>query len=310
MFNMKKKNYKKTRSGKNIRISNSDKIFYAVVFVLVSLVFLVTLYPLVYIVSASFSSARAVSTGQVVLWPVEFSLDGYKEVFGNKDIARGYVNTIFYTCFGTFINVAVTMMAAYPLSRSDFKGRNKLAFIFTFTMLFNGGMIPTYLVVNGMGLTDTVWAMVLPNALSVYNMIVARTFIQNNIPNEMLQAAQIDGCSDTRYFFSMVLPLSKTVIAVITLFYAVGHWNSFFNAFLYLNDRSRYPLQIILKEILVSSKIEANMLMDAEQMDAKQGLAELLKFSLIIVATVPILCVYPFVQKYFVKGVMVGSVKG
>jgi len=290
--------------------SRDDKIFDAVVLFIVSVIFIIMLYPLIYIVSASFSSARAVSTGKVFLWPVEPSIEGYRAVFENKDILGGYINTIFYTVLGTFINIAVTMMAAYPLARSDFKARGVLSFVFTFTMLFSGGMVPTYLVIKQLGMINTVWALVLPGAISVYNMIVARSFIQSNIPNELLQAAQIDGCSDTRYFFSMVLPLSKTVIAVITLFYAVTHWNSFFNAFLYLNDREKYPLQIILKEILVSSKVDASMVLDEELMAAKQGLAELLKFSLIIVATAPILCVYPFIQKYFVKGVMIGSVKG
>ena len=303
---MKKEQNIKSKIGR----SRDDKIFDAVVMLVVTFIFIIMLYPLIYIVSASFSSARAVSTGRVFLWPVDPSLEGYRAVFENKDILSGYINTIFYTCFGTFINIAVTMMAAYPLARVDFKARGVLSFVFTFTMLFSGGMVPTYLVIKQLGMINTVWAMVLPGALSVYNMIVARSFIQSNIPHELLQAAQIDGCSDTKYFFAMVLPLSKTVIAVITLFYAVTHWNAFFNAFLYLNDRSKYPLQIILKEILVSSKIDANMVIDEELMAAKQGLAELLKFSLIIVATAPILCVYPFIQKYFVKGVMIGSVKG
>ena len=302
------------KNEKNIKSkigrSRDDKIFDAVVMLVVTFIFIVMLYPLIYIVSASFSSARAVSTGRVFLWPVEPSVEGYRAVFENKDILGGYINTIFYTVFGTFINIAVTMMAAYPLARVDFKARGVLSFVFTFTMLFNGGMVPTYLVIKQLGMINTVWALVLPGAISVYNMIVARSFIQSNIPNELLQAAQIDGCSDTRYFFSMVLPLSKTVIAVITLFYAVTHWNAFFNAFLYLNDRAKYPLQIILKEILVSSKVDASMVLDEELMAAKQGLAELLKFSLIIGATAPILCVYPFIQKYFVKGVMIGSVKG
>ncbi|MBE7054757.1 MAG: carbohydrate ABC transporter permease [Ruminococcaceae bacterium] len=307
---MSNKNLNKTNVINKISLSRDDKIFNVFVLIVVSFVFIITLYPLIYIVSASFSSARAVSTGQVVLWPVDFSIEGYRAVFENRDIGRSYVNTIFYTCLGTFINVAVTMMAAYPLARRDLRGRSAFSFIFTFTMLFNGGMVPTYLVIKRLGMIDSIWSLVLPNAISVYNMIVARTFIQNNIPNEMLEASQIDGCSDAQYFFKMVLPLSKTVIAVITLFYAVSHWNSFFNAFLYINDRSKYPLQIILREILVASKIDANMVMDEETMAAKQGLAELLKFSLIIVATAPILCVYPFIQRYFVKGVMIGSVKG
>lgn len=297
-------------SGIKVKKSRSDKTFDIVVLIILTLLLIQVLYPLVYIVSASFSSPSAVTSGKVVLFPVDFSLDGYKAVFENKDIWLGYKNTIIYTVFGTFINVAVTLMAAYPLSRRDLGGRGILTFFFTFTMLFGGGMIPNYILIRELHLMNTRWAILLPGALSVYNMIVARTFIQNNIPDELLEASQLDGCSDTKYFFRIILPLSKAIIAVLVLFYGVGHWNAYFNAFLYLNDRNLYPLQIFLREILVNNTMDLNSFTDPTLLEAKQGLADLLKYSLIIVASVPVLCLYPFAQKYFVKGVMIGSVKG
>lgn len=297
-------------SGIKVKKSRSDKTFDIVVLIILTLLLIQVLYPLVYIVSASFSSPSAVTSGKVVLFPVDFSLDGYKAVFENKDIWLGYKNTIIYTVFGTFINVAVTLMAAYPLSRRDLGGRGILTFFFTFTMLFGGGMIPNYILIRELHLMNTRWAILLPGALSVYNMIVARTFIQNNIPDELLEASQLDGCSDTKYFFRIILPLSKAIIAVLVLFYGVGHWNSYFSAFLYLNDRNLYPLQIFLREILVNNTMDLNSFTDPTLLEAKQGLADLLKYSLIIVASVPVLCLYPFAQKYFVKGVMIGSVKG
>ncbi len=293
-----------------IKNTKEDTIFYTVVFIVVSLIFLVVLYPIVYVISASFSSPAAVSTGKVVLWPVEFSLEGYKAVFANKDVLIGYRNTLFYTVFGTFINVAITMLAAYPLSRGDIVGRRYILFFFTFTMLFNGGMIPSYMVMRDLHLLNTVWAIVLPGAISVYNLMVTRSFIESNIPRELMEATQVDGCSDFRYFFTFILPLSKSVIAVITLFYAVTHWNAYFNALLYLDDRNLFPLQLFLREILINNQVDASTAADQAFVDAKQGLADLLKYSLIIVSTLPIMCVYPFIQKYFVKGVMIGSVKG
>lgn len=294
-----------------IKNSKEDKVFYFITYALVTLVFLSVLYPIVYVISASFSSPTAVSTGKVVLWPVDFSLEGYKAVFENQDVLIGYRNTIFYTVFGTFINVAVTLFAAYPLSRRDFVGRRYFLFFFTFTMLFNGGMIPTYMAMRDLHLLNTVWAVLLPGAIAVYNLMVARSFIESNIPRDLLEATQVDGCSDFRYFWNFVLPLSKPVIAVITLFYAVTHWNAYFNAFLYLDDRNLFPLQLFLREILINNKVDASTAMvDQAFLEAKQGLADLLKYALIVVSTLPIMCLYPFVQKYFIKGVMIGSVKG
>lgn len=287
-----------------------DRVFYLTVNIIVSIIFLIVLYPLIYIVSSSFSSASAVSAGKVFLWPVDFSLAGYAAVFKSKDIWTGFFNSGTYVVVGTIINVIVTLFAAYPLSRKTLPCRNLIMFIFTFTMFFSGGMIPSYILVRNIGMMNTMWAMIVPGALSVYNMIIVKTFLQSSIPHELLEASKIDGCSDIKYFRAMILPLSKPVIAVIALFYAVGHWNAYFNAFLYLTDDSLFPLQIFLREILIINEVDPAMLVDEEIIAAKQGLADLMKYSLVIVATVPMLILYPFIQKYFVKGVMIGSIKG
>lgn len=208
------------------------------------------------------------------------------------------------------LNVALKMAAAYPLARAQLPGRRWLMLLFSFTMLFSGGMIPTYILVRSLGMINTVWAMIIPGALSVYNMIITRTFLQTNVPGELLEASQIDGCSDARFFFSVALPLSKAVIAVITLYYAVGHWNSYFNAFLYLSEQRLYPLQIVLRDILLANTFDASLIMDEELAAAKQGLADLLKYSLMVVSSLPVIILYPFIQKYFVKGVLIGSLKG
>ena len=295
---------------KKQRDSRDDRIFYAVNAALLTLVMLVVLYPLIFIVSCSFSSAHAITSGRVILWPVDVTLRGYKAVFDYPTVLRGYLNTFFYTFSGTLINIALTMIAAYPLARPQLPGRKGLMLLFYFTMLFSGGMIPTYILVRGLGMINTVWAMIIPGALSVYNMIITRTFLQTNVPLELLEASQIDGCSDFRYFFSMVLPLSKAVIAVITLYYAVGHWNSYFSAFLYLSEQKLYPLQIVLRDILLANSFDASLIVDEELAAAKQGLADLLKYSLMVVSSLPVIIMYPFVQKYFIQGVLIGSIKG
>lgn len=288
----------------------SDRAFFTITGVVLTLLILLVSYPILYVLSASFSSAKAVTSGRVLLWPVDFSLEGYLAVFRHPKIIPSFFNTVLYTALGTIINVTTAMLCAYPLSRKDLKGRGLLTLIFTFTMFFSGGLIPTYIQMLHLGLIDTLWAMVLPGALSVYNMLVMRTFIESNIPGEMLEAASIDGCSDTRFLMQIVLPLSKAVIAVVAMFSAVGHWNSYFNAMIYLNTASKYPLQIILREILIMNQVDLNMVMEFQQKEAMTNLADVLKYSLIVVATAPIIMVYPFIQKYFVKGVMIGSVKG
>ena len=202
------------------------------------------------------------------------------------------------------------MMCAYPLSRRDLPCRNVFMLIFAFTMYFGGGMIPNYLLMRNLGMLDTLWVMILPGALSVYNMILARTFMQTSIPGELLEAATLDGCSDLRYFLQIVLPLSKAIIAVVAMYSAVAHWNTYFNAMLYLDSMEKMPLQIILREILLANQFDASMMVDPELQEARADLADVLKYALIMISTVPILLVYPFIQKYFVQGMMIGSVKG
>ena len=292
------------------RISSGDRRFYTIVHIILIFLTMIVLYPLLYILASSFSSASAVSQGKVIIWPVDFSLAGYKRVFEYERVWVGYRNTIFYTIVGTAVNVAMTLICAYPLARKGLPHKGLFSFLFTFTMMFGGGLIPTYLVVRSLGMVNTIWAMIIPGALSVYQMIIVRTFIMNTIPDELLESAKLDGCDDFRFFFQFVLPLSMAVIAVIALQYAVGHWNNYFTAMIYLNNDRLYPLQVFLREILIMSQMDASDFVDEETAVAIQGMADLIKYSLIVVSTVPILCAYPFLQKYFVKGVMIGSLKG
>ena len=301
-----------TRSTRRprIQLSTGDRVFYFLVNLFALFMFVVVLYPLIYVVSSSFSSPDAVLSGKVVFLPVEFSLEGYKTVFGYQDVLTGYMNTILYTVLGTTINIIMTLICAYPLARKTLPFRNFFMFLFTFTMFFGGGLIPSYLLMRDLHMINTIWAIVIPGAISVYNMIIARTYMQTSIPGEMLEAAQVDGCSDARYFFQMVLPLSKAMIAVIALYYAVGHWNGWFNAFIYLNDRGKYPLQLFLREILIANTFDPDSTMDPELLQKMRGMSDLLKYSLIVVSSAPVMLLYPFAQKYFIKGVMIGSVKG
>lgn len=298
------------RKQSRMRDSRRDRTFYMIVNVILALLSIITLYPLIYILSSSFSSPAAVTAGKVVLWPVNFSFRGYEAVFSYRTVFIGYRNTIFYTLLGTAINVSLTLLAAYPLARSTLPGRKFITLLFTFTMLFDGGLIPNYLLMRDLHFINSIWALVIPGAISAYNLIVTRTFIQSNIPGELLEAAEIDGCSDFRFFFSMLLPLSKSVIAVITLYYAVVHWNAYFKAFIYINDSNLYPLQIYLREILVMNSVDTEMISDPALQEAMQGMSELLKYSLIVVSSAPIIMIYPFLQRYFIQGVMIGSLKG
>ena len=300
-----------TQKKKNrIDLCLSDKIMRAVVYALMFILILIILYPLIYVVSSSFSSGEAVTSGKVLLWPVDFSLQGYKAVFAYKQVWVGYRNTIFYTVVGTLLNLTLTIMAAYPLSRKNFQGRNFYMTLFLITMFFSGGIIPNYILMTKLHLTNTRWALILSGSISVYNMIIMRTFFQNSIPNELLEAAKIDGITDIGYLFKVVLPLSKSILAVITLYYVVGHWNSYFNAMLYLRDESLYPLQLVLRSILNVGKIDLSQITDAEIIKQMRGLSDLMKYSLIIISSAPIIIAYPFVQRFFEKGVMIGSVKG
>lgn len=300
----------KTAKKNRIDLCLSDRIMRDIVYLLMFLLILIILYPLIYVVSSSFSSGEAVSTGKVLLWPVEFSLQGYKAVFAYQQVWVGYRNTIFYTVAGTLLNLMLTIMAAYPLSRKNFQFRNFYMTLFLITMFFSGGIIPNYILMTKLHLTNTRWSLILSGSISVYNMIIMRTFFQNSIPNELLEAAKIDGITDIGYLLKVVLPLSKSILAVITLYYAVAHWNSYFNAMLYLRDESLYPLQLVLRSILNVGKVDLSQITDAEIIKQMRGLSDLMKYSLIIISSAPIIIAYPFVQRFFEKGVMIGSVKG
>jgi putative aldouronate transport system permease protein len=293
---------------RGIRESRSDKIFTIINNLCLILISLSILYPLVYIVSASLSTPDAVISGRVWLWPVGFSLEGYKAVFRHDLIMAGFMNSLFYMVFGTALNVFMTILAAYPLSRRDIFGGGFLMLLLVFTMLFDGGLIPRYLLVKDLGLLNTRWALIIPTALTVWNVIITRTYFKVSIPHEMLEAAQIDGCNDFKFLVKIVIPLSLPIIAVISLFYAVGHWNQFFNALIFLSDQKLFPLQLVLNHILIQNQVSLEM-MDADEMVKKEALVQLLKYSLIVIASAPVLAIYPFVQKYFVKGVMLGSLK-
>jgi putative aldouronate transport system permease protein len=291
--------------------SISDKLFDLVNGVFLLFALLIVLYPLVYIVSNSLSDSKAVLANEVLLWPVGCNTSAYQIVLANKQIGKGYLNSLLYVVAGTTLSVLLTMLLAYSISRKEFYGRKTLTKIVLFTMLFNGGTIPLYLVVRSVGIYDTPWAMVLPNAMSVYNVIIARTFLKENIPDELYDAAQIDGCSDIRFFFQIVFPLSGAIVAVLALFYAVGQWNKYFDALLYLQNQSLYPLQIVLRNILIINRdIDPSMIADAAVAAKAQGMSEVIRYAVIVVASAPLLAIYPFVQKFFVKGVMIGSVKG
>lgn len=295
-----------------MRLSASDRIYYAFTYAVIIFLTVVVVYPLVYVLSSSFSSGQAVTNGRVVLFPVEFSVESYRKVFEYRDVWVGYRNTILYTALGTLWNVCMTCSAAFALSKPRLPGRGWLTFAFAFTTLFSGGLIPAFLLIRSLGMMNSLWVMIIPGSISVYNMIITRTFFQNNVPHELSEAALVDGCSDFRFFFKILLPLSKAVLAVITLYYAVGHWNSYFNAMIYLNKRTMWPLQLFLREILIQNQFSAEMLNTMTQEEALklQGMSDLLKYAFIVVATVPILLVYPFIQKYFTRGVMMGSLKG
>ena len=273
----------------------------------------VTLYPVYFVVVASFSDPVYVNNGTFLIFPKGFTLKGYTEVFKDERIWTGYFNTILYTVGGTVFGTIVTLLAGYALSRKDLPGRSIIMKLMVFTMYFSGGMIPFYLVVKGLGLLDTRISMIILGSLSVYNIIVVRSFMSSSIPDELFDAATIDGCGNGRFFMQIVVPLSKAVIAVIVLYIAVSKWNSYFNAMLFLSDSDKYPLQIFLRQILLAGEAMVN---NTETMQDMQAAAELrnmamvVKYSVIVVATAPIICVYPFIQKYFVKGVMIGSVKG
>ena len=295
---------------RRIKQSAGDKVFDIAIHLLLALVLVIVLYPLLFVLIASVSDSRAVVNGEVWFWPKGLNFHGYARVLQNSDIVRGFLNSILYTIVGTAINVTMTIMAAYPLSRRDFVGRNAMTALLVFTMFFSGGLIPTYLLVKKLGMVDTFWALVIPNAVGVWNIVIMRTFFQHSIPHELQEAAAIDGCSNFRILLKVVLPLSLPIVAVIGLFYSVGHWNAFFNALIYLTDRSKFPLQLILREILIQSQVNEMVQVSEESLVKGVMEAEAIKYAVVIVANLPMFLLYPFLQRYFVKGVIVGALKG
>ncbi|MBD2868955.1 carbohydrate ABC transporter permease [Paenibacillus arenilitoris] len=293
----------------NILESKQDKWFLAANYAALFLILVNVLYPLLYILSSSLSSPQAVVSGRVWVWPVEFTLDGYKVVMEYEKFWLGFANSMFYTGVGTFLNVVVTIMAAYALSRKDLPFGVFILSIFVFTTLFQAGLIPEFLVVDALGIMNTRWAMIFPTALSVFQLLVARTFFEITLPEELLKAAQVDGASDLTFFFKIALPLSAPIIAVLSLFYAVGHWNQYFMALIYLRDESLFPVQIFLRNVLVQNEVDSSLLTGLGSVEAQNGLRQLLKYSVIVIASAPMLIVYPFLQKYLVKGALLGSIK-
>ncbi|MEV4576573.1 carbohydrate ABC transporter permease [Nonomuraea jabiensis] len=291
-----------------VRESRTDRLFMAAVYVLLATFLAVVLLPLLYILASSLSDPNAVSSGRVTFWPVDFTLRGFQVALSDPQILVGFGNSLFYTAVGTFVSVSLTLMLAYPLSRRDFVGGGLLTRMIVFTMLFGGGLIPTYLVVKSLGMIDTRWALIVPNAIAVWQVIIARTYLRHSIPRELFEAAEIDGASHFRVLWSIVLPLAKPMIAVIALVYAISQWNSYFDALLYLKSDDLYPLQLVLRNILILNTQSNGM--DVATAMERQQLADLLKYSLIVISTVPVLLIYPFVARHFTKGLMIGSVKG
>lgn len=304
--------YGKGVSRMKIKESRSDKIFDICNKILVWFFIIIISYPLIYIISASISDPQYVNSGQMWLFPKGVTFEGFERVFQSSEIWIGYRNTIFYTLLGTFINLAVTLPCAYALSRSELVGRKVIMALLVFTMFFEGGLIPTYLLVRDLGLINTVWAMVLPSAAAMWNIIVTMTFFKVSIPKGLEEAAEIDGASQIRTFFQIVLPLSAPIIAVMALFYGVGHWNQYFGALIYLQDRELFPLQLFLREILVQQQLTTELLQQsgtAEALSQHARIADIIKYAVMIVSAAPLLIVYPFLQRFFIKGVMIGSLK-
>jgi ABC-type glycerol-3-phosphate transport system permease component len=300
-------------NAKKMRLSLSDKVFYIVDYTLLAFAGLIVILPILNVISQAFSDPQSVLAGRVYFWPRKFTIKTIVRILSYKHIVTGFLNTFYYAGVGTVINLVMTMMCAYPLAQPDFRGRSFFSLVFAFTMMFGGGMIPTYIIIKNLGLINTRWVMLLPGAMAVWNMILARTFFQNTIPRELYESAQLDGASDIRMLVSIVLPLSTPIIAVLALFYAVGHWNSYFNAMLYLSKQELYNIQLILQNAI--SNIQS-LLNETTSVGAMTRMIEALaqaeagKYALIVISMVPVLVIYPFVQKYFIKGIMIGALKG
>lgn len=297
-----------------VKSQKGDRVFDTVNIALLCIVTFLVLYPLYFVLIASVSDPDLVNTGKVVLIPKGITLMGYVRVFQDKEILTGYKNTIFYAVAGTIINLFMTLTSAYALSKKRLRGRNFITVMFAFTMFFSGGLIPTYLLVKNLGMINKVWALLIPNAVSMYNIIVARTFFSNSVPAEIEESAMIDGCNITYTFVKIVLPLSKALISVLALFYGIGHWNAFFDALIYITNRKLYPLQLILREILIQNEMKSAMMevmADGDDMVSMQmKIASMIKYAVIIVSSLPVLIIYPFLQKYFAQGIMLGALKG
>ncbi len=291
-----------------INDSKGDRLFNTIVNIIATVVLLFALYPIIYVISSSFSDPHSLLTGKVWLWPVNFSLAGYKAVFTYEKLWIGFFNSVYITVVATVLNLFMTVIAAYPLSRKDLKLRTPILMMFTFTMLFSGGLIPNYLLIMRLGLLNTRLALIIPGALSIFNFMVTKTFFETTIPSELLESAKLDGCSDIKFILSIVIPLSGAILAVMALYYSVSHWNAYFNAMIYINDPKKQTLQVILREILILNSTEE--MTEGMAKTEAMYLAEQLKYGLIVVASLPLMIAYPFVQKYFVKGVMIGAVKG
>ena len=293
-----------------MKLSSGDRIFTLFIYMFLIGLMVIVMYPLLFVAIASISDANAILRGEVWLWPKGLHLEGYKMVLTDRDVLVGYGNTIFYTVAGTAINIVLTVCAAYPMSRRMLPGRNLLTLFLVFTMFFSGGLIPTYLLVKDLGMLNTAWAMLLPSAISVWNIIIMRTFFQSSIPGEIQESAEIDGCSELKILIKIVLPLSMPIIAVMILFYSVGHWNAYFNALIYLSDRAKFPLQLFLREMLVQDQMtESISYLDKDLINQMMNV-ETAKYAAVIIANLPIFMLYPFLQKYFTKGMMIGAIKG
>ena len=303
---------KKKKTVSPVKDTKGEKVFYAINTTFLVLFSLVCLYPILCIIAQGISNPKDVGMGLVTFYPRGFSLQGFARILDNQWLINGFGMSVFYTVVGTAINIFVTFLTAYVLSRRELMGRSFLNLLFAFTMWFSGGIIPSYLLVKNMGLINTVWALMIPGAMSVWNMIVCRTFLQNSIPEELFEAASIDGAGYVRYMLVIVLPLSKAILAVLVLWYAIGHWNAYFNALIYINKKELKPFSLYLREYLV-----VNSTMDVADLTAGEdvaseliGIMELMKNSLTLLSCLPLWILYPFIQKYLVQGVMVGSVKG
>lgn len=296
-------------SASKLRDSRSDRVFNGVNIAFTMICMALCLYPLFFIIIASFSDPSLVSLGKVILIPKGITFEGYEKIMQDSELWIGYRNTICYTTLGTLLNLGLTLTAGFALSRREMPFRRVIMSVFTITMFINGGLVPTFLLMRDLKLYNTFWIMILLNGISVYNLIICRTFFESTIPGELWDAAQVDGCTEFRFFFRIVLPLSGAVIAVLALYYAVGHWNSYFNAMIYLRDKELYSLQLVLRNILIANQYTDDMASLDVGADTSMKL-QTMKYAIIVVSTVPMLIVYPFVQKHFVKGVMIGAVKG